>query len=91
MRYVYDYSSHIRSEFNGTGQNSSDIYVSATVTLTFPKKCEGTLRVTDVELREHVFDVTSVDVESGDGYGSSNDLHSKSDEFKADVQKYDLR
>lgn len=93
MRYVYDYYSHITSLFNGTGQNSSDIHVSATVILTFPKKCEGTLRMTNVELREQTLDgVLSEFVDfSFDKYASYNNLHSNSAEFANDVQKFDLR
>lgn len=90
-RYVYDYNSHIKSEFNGTGQNSSDIYVSATVELIFPKKCEGTIRLKDVELREYPReDEANVD-SSSDEYVPMNNLHSNSGKFAADIQKYDLR
>lgn len=87
IRYVYDYSSHIKSEFNGTGQNSSDIYVTGTVELTFPKKCEGILKIVDVELRERPI-ADEVDNNESD---QVDNLHIKSHEFAADVQKYDLR
>lgn len=91
IRYVYEYSSHIKSEFNGTGQNSSDIYVSATVELTYPKKCEGTLKIVDVELREHpIEDEANLEYASVETV-QVNNLHINSHEFAADIQKYDLR
>lgn len=93
IRYVYDYYSHITSLFNGTGQNSSDIHVSATVILTFPKKCEGLLRLMNVELRERTFngEMAPNAKFSFDDYAPYDNLHSKSNEFAADVQRYDLR
>lgn len=91
IRYVYEYNSHIKSEFNGTGQNSSDIFVSGTVELIFPKKCEGTMKIVDVELRERPIEEEGLaEVESGESVQLDN-LHSKSVEFASDVQKYDLR
>lgn len=89
IRYIYEYSSHIRSEFNGSGQNSSDIYVLGTVELTFPKKCEGSMRIIDVELRER-----SIEYEANDEYNSdesADSLHIRSTEFALDVQKNNLR
>lgn len=88
-RYVYDYVSHVRSQFNGTGHNSSDIYVTGTVVLTFPHKCEGILKITDIELRERPIE------EDGLGDYSSEEswdpTHKKSFDFANDVQKNDLR
>lgn len=86
-RYVYDYNAHIRSEFNGVGQNASDIYVSGQVELTFPKKCEGKMKIIDVELRERPKEDDNNEYE----FDEVNNLHSRSSEFAADVQKYDLR
>lgn len=93
VRYVYDYYSHITSLFNGTGQNSSDIHVSATVILTFPRKCEGTLRIMNVELRERTFngEMAPGPEFKFDKYAPYDNLHSRSSDFAADVQKYDLR
>lgn len=90
VRYVYDYNSHIKSQFNGSGQDTSDIYVSGTVLLTFPKKCEGILRIMDIELREHTLEEEAAFVT--DEYGElPKNLHANSAEFAADIQKYDLR
>lgn len=67
--------------------------MSASVILTFPKKCEGILRIMNVELREQTFyGEMSPNAEfSFDKYAPYDNLHSKSAEFAADVQKYDLR
>lgn len=89
-RYVYDYTSHIKSEFNGTGQNSSDIYVTGTVVLTFPQKCEGILKIVDIELRERPIEEEGMDG-SSDESSPVDSTHEKSSEFAWDVQKYDLR
>lgn len=88
---MYDYTSHIKSEFNGTGQNSSDIYISATVDLVFPKKCEGSMKLTDVELRERPRGDETNDDYSSDEYVPVDNLHSNSEKFAADIQKFDLR
>lgn len=91
VRYLYAYNAHIRSEFNGSGQNSSDIYVSGTVELTFPKKCEGSMKLIDVELRERpIEDEASAEFDSDESLPLDN-LHRRSAEFADDVQKYNLR
>lgn len=90
IRYRYDYTSHVRSEFNGTGQNSSNIYVTGTVVLTFPQKCEGLLKILDIELRERPIE-DDAQIESSNDYSSSDGTHKKSLDFAHDVQKYDLR
>lgn len=89
IRYYYDYSSHIRTEFSGTGQNASDIYVSGTVMVTFPKKCEGILTIINVELRENPAREVVVGYESDEELPDT--LHAKSTQFASDVQRNDLR
>lgn len=89
IRYSYNYSSHIRTEFSGTGQNTSDIYVSGTIVVTFPKKCEGILKITDIELREN--SATEVNIEFESDKPLPDTLHAKSTQFASDVQRNDLR
>lgn len=84
VRYKYDYSSHVRSEFHGTGQNTSDIVVLAAVTLTFPKDCEGVLKLSEIELRENPID------DDSDLY-IHDELHAKSSNFAYELEKFDLR
>lgn len=45
---------HIRTEFSGSGQNTSDVFVHATAELTFPTRCEGVLHLANVQLRNEV-------------------------------------
>lgn len=89
IRYYYDYSSHIRTEFSGTGQNTSDIYVTGTVIVTFPKKCEGILKITNIELRENPPIAVNVGFESDEPLPDT--LHAKSMQFASEVQRNDLR
>lgn len=42
---------HVHTEFAGSGQNTSDVYVQATAQLTFPTPCEGVLHLANVQLR----------------------------------------
>lgn len=87
IKYKYDYRSHVRSEFLGTGENKSDVFVTASVVLTFPKKCEGILKVQEVELRETPLYEDSSTEESG----SDSGLHKKSYNFAADLERDELR
>lgn len=87
MKYKYDYSSHVRSEFLGTGQNNSDIYVTASVILTFPTKCEGILKLQEVELRTEP--LSKERTAFFDFFASP--LHSKSLHFASDLEKNELR
>lgn len=89
IQYYYDYSSHIRTEFSGTGQNTSDIYVSGTIIVTFPKKCEGIVKITNIELRESSAPEINVGYESDESLLDT--LHAKSTHFASDVQRNDLR
>lgn len=91
VRYLYAYNAHIRSEFNGSGQNSSDIFVSGTVELTFPKKCEGSMKLIDVELRERPIEEAASGEFNSDESLPLDNLHRRSSEFADDVQKYNLR
>lgn len=60
-----------------------------TVEFTFPKKCEGSMRIIDVELRERpIEDEINAEYKSDE---SADSLHSRSFEFAADVQKNNLR
>lgn len=77
VRYKYDYKSHVRTEFEGSGQNTSDLYVTATATLTFPTKCEGTLLIDYINLYNRM-----------DGREETN---KHSDNFANEVQRHELR
>lgn len=48
--YKYDYTVSVRTEFAGSGDNSSDLYLKANLEIFFPKDCEGYLRINTVNL-----------------------------------------
>lgn len=95
IRYKYNYRVHVRSEFSGSGENSSDVFIAAKLLLTFPTKCEGVLSVQDVQLRDFV-PPEEEPVDENDynfDYSEKDDttLHPKSSQFSADIQEHELR
>lgn len=90
---------HVRTEFAGSGENSSDVFVSANLVLTFPQKCEGVLALTSVELRDEVSasdttepeTTTEVDYYAEYVEPESINLHPMSDSFAAALKENDLR
>lgn len=97
VKYKYNYRSHIRTEFHGTGQNTSDIFVTAAVQLTFPKNCEGSMVVSEVELRNVPLPDASEEsyTENADDELMSDDpfvnLHEKSSDFAYEIAKYEMK
>lgn len=98
VRYKYDYRMHVRNEFYGSGENSSDVFVTASVYLNFPRSCEGVLSVQDIELREEEIpenlneneDENEYDMDYGNTAPSAG-LHPNSEQFANDISKNDLR
>nr|XP_013118557.1 unnamed protein product [Stomoxys calcitrans] len=74
--YSYEYNAHVTTEFEGTGDDTSDLAVKADVDLLFPKPCEGFLRINSARL-------------SDDKNGAKD--HAKSQAFQQDVTKNVLR
>lgn len=99
IRYKYDYRMHVKTEFSGSGENSSDVFVSASVILTFPKSCEGVLQIQEIELREKpLAEVTGENTDSDnvfDAYDYTEpeivDAHPRSEDFANNIQRNDLR
>lgn len=88
---------HVKTEFAGSGENSSDVHVSATVSLTFPTKCEGQLSISNVELRENLPD-GKVDDATDDNFdyydenqAASPDLHPRSNEFADAISRNNIK
>ncbi|XP_043065229.1 LOW QUALITY PROTEIN: uncharacterized protein LOC108101203 [Drosophila ficusphila] len=52
--YKYDYTVVVRTEFAGSGDNSSDLLLNANLEIFFPKTCEGYLRITGAKLYDKV-------------------------------------
>ncbi|KAH8412988.1 hypothetical protein KR009_007324, partial [Drosophila setifemur] len=74
--YKYDYTVAVRTEFSGSGDNSSDLLLKANLDIFFPKPCEGYLRINDAKLYDKV----------NDGEEFSND--SDSEDKPKDVYDY---
>lgn len=55
--FKYDYTVQLRTEFSGTGENTSDLYLKASIDLLFPKSCEGYLRINSVKLWDKIEEV----------------------------------
>lgn len=98
IRYVYDYRMHVRTEFANSGENSSDVHVSARVALTFPTKCEGVLSISKIELREVLPEpeIESTDDGSTDYYSdytetAPKDLHPMNNEFAYAISRNNLK
>lgn len=95
IRYRYNYRVHVRSEFSGSGENSSDVFISAKLLLTFPTKCQGVLLVQDVELRHMSPPEEDTEIENDYNFDYSDKvdptLHPKNAEFSADIQEHEMR
>ncbi|XP_046812149.1 apolipophorins [Lucilia cuprina] len=83
--FKYDYTLQLRTEFSGTGENTSDLYLKANIDVFFPKPCEGYLRINDVRLFdkiEHLEQETSdtnSNTASNDVYDYYGELERNSD------------
>ncbi len=95
MRYKYNYRVHVRSEFSGSGENSSDVFISAKILLTFPSKCQGVLIVQNVELRHMAPPEEDLEVENDYSYDYSvkedPSLHPKTAKFSEDIQEHEMK
>ncbi|XP_030377336.1 uncharacterized protein LOC115626195 [Scaptodrosophila lebanonensis] len=70
--YKYDYTVSVRSEFAGSGDNTSDLYLKANLDIFFPKPCEGYLRINDAKLYDKTEEFSQA--ENGDSSSEkSND------------------
>lgn len=98
FRYVYNYKMHVRTEFFGSGQNTSDVYVVATAELTFPTRCEGVLKLENIQLRNEAEKSGNNESEepSADYYEysepeSDQTLHPRNVEFGQKLSAHKLR
>ncbi|XP_051858776.1 uncharacterized protein LOC117563530 [Drosophila albomicans] len=104
--YKYDYEVSLRTEFAGSGDNTSDLFLKADVEIFFPKDCEGYLRINGVKLYDTIQESNESGSESQtkdeydyyDNLPSSSsevsdfeNLHPKSNEMSADLTKNLLR
>ncbi|KAH8289923.1 hypothetical protein KR018_003642 [Drosophila ironensis] len=59
LLYKYDYTVAVRTEFAGSGDNSSDLLLKASLDIFFPKPCEGYLRINDARLLDSLEEMSS--------------------------------
>ncbi|XP_034475095.1 uncharacterized protein LOC117782196 [Drosophila innubila] len=105
--YKYDYTVSLRTEFAGSGDNSSDLYLKADLEIFFPKGCEGYLRINSVKLYDTIQESNESNSESTskdtydyyDNLASSDsgeasdfeNLHPKSYDMSTELSKNLLR
>lgn len=81
----------MRTEFSGTGENTSDLFVKANLDIFFPKPCEGYLRINDVrlwdKLDETIEDENSETTSNNDVYDYYGELEKQSDSDFDDQEK----
>lgn len=90
---------HIKSDFVGSGENTSDLYLTAKIELSFKRECEGLLALNTVELRNKPPPV--VEESETEDYDYSEyiepdadidpDLHPNSSDIASDISRYELR
>lgn len=88
---------HVRSEFAGSGQNTSDLFMTASVELMFLKSCQGILRVNSVQVKEEYVPIVEKNYDDYEDYSSTNNndeeetFHPASDKIAEDIQRHGLR
>ncbi|XP_018782728.1 PREDICTED: uncharacterized protein LOC108965027 isoform X1 [Bactrocera latifrons] len=77
--YKYEYNVDLNTEFSGTGNNASSLFLKATVIIYFPKPCDGFLQITDVKLFDH--ECISKDDEFSNNANSRNENFDEDDYY----------
>lgn len=91
VKYKYNYRSHVRTEFHGTGQNTSDIFVTAAVQFTFPTKCQGVMTISEIELRNAPLRDTSEESNDRNADNPFAEMHQKTADFAYEIQKHEMK
>ncbi|XP_055591953.1 uncharacterized protein LOC129743787 [Uranotaenia lowii] len=93
--YKYDYSMYVKTEFSGSGENSSQLHLIAAVEIDFPKPCQGILKLHSVEVRDRPLPVTEEqDFDYGADYNEpapEAELHPKSDVIAEELTRFELK
>lgn len=88
---------HVKTEFSGSGQNTSDMHLTAALELTFPKKCEGLLKIHTIELRDRPLPEVNENEneEEDDSYDYTEpeeiELHIQNDKVADAISRNELR
>jgi Lipoprotein amino terminal region len=88
--YRYDYKMFVKTEFVGSGQNSSEMHVVAGIEVGFPSLCGGILKINTVELRERALPVVDYYDEDREEV-EEIELHPRNDELGEELRKHVLR
>ncbi|XP_032572582.1 uncharacterized protein LOC6611837 [Drosophila sechellia] len=105
--YKYQYTVTVRTEFAGSGDNSSDLLLKSDLEIFFPKPCEGYLRINDAKLYDTLDELNNDESDSSektkeyDYYDNLaneesesqnyDNMHPKSSDFNVDLTKNLLR
>ncbi|XP_062546026.1 uncharacterized protein LOC134212310 [Armigeres subalbatus] len=93
--YKYDYSMYVKTQFSGSGENSSELHLIAAVEIDFPKPCQGLLKLYSIEVRDRPLPVVEEqDFEYGADYVEPPpevELHPKSDAIAEDLTRFELK
>lgn len=93
--YKYDYKMYVKSEFSGSGENSSEVHMVAAVEIDFPKPCQGVMKLYSIEVRDRpVVETDEQDFEYGADYvepAPEVELHPKSDVIADELMRFELR
>ncbi|XP_052864104.1 apolipophorins [Anopheles cruzii] len=94
--YKYEYSMIVKTALSGSGDNTSEMHVSAVVILDFHAPCQGILKLSSIELRERAVQPTeSADQDYADynapDLSDTNDVHPKSETIADELMRFDLR
>lgn len=93
--YKYDYAMYVKTQFSGSGENSSELHLIAAVEIDFPKPCQGLLKLHSIEVRDRPLPVVEEqDFEYGADYVEPPpevELHPKSDAIAEDLMRFELK
>jgi hypothetical protein len=86
---------YVKTDFAGTGENTSELHLTASVEVVFPKRCEGILKITTVEVRSEALPTPNSDRNSDD-YEEYQELreieqHPKSEDIREEIERFDIR
>lgn len=80
---------HVQTEFLGSGQNNSELYLTANAEISFATKCQAILRFNSVELKEKKAEEQPEDAEYY--YEEEIDPHPNSEKLAEDIENYELK
>lgn len=86
---------YVKTQFSGSGENSSELHLIAAVEIDFPKPCQGLLKLHSIEVRDRPLPVVEEqDFEYGADYVEPPpevELHPKSDAIAEDLMRFELK